>query len=43
MDAAIDNALDMFNRIEGNPKQDDIESGAKGDDGQASGISDSLN
>lgn len=26
MDAAINNALDMFNQIEGSPKQDDIES-----------------
>lgn len=51
MDAAIDNALNMFNEIEGHPKQEDIEddagSGTKEKDakkkGTASVLSDSLN
>ena len=50
MDAAIDNALDMFNEIEGSPKQPDIEDGKASGDGKkkakagtASTVSDSIN
>lgn len=47
MDAAIDNALDMFDEIEGSPKQPDIDDGDDGDEkekkGKASTVSDSIN
>jgi len=47
MDAAIDNALDMFNEIEGSPKQPDIDDdndddGKKIKKGKASTVSDSI-
>jgi UDP-galactopyranose mutase len=42
MDAAIDNALDMFNQMEGHPKQPDIEDENTENSGTASTVSDSL-
>lgn len=42
MDAAIDNALNMFNDIEGHPKQPDIDDGKGNGDTQASTVSDSV-
>mmetsp|Transcript_28706 Transcript_28706/g.43389 ORF Transcript_28706/g.43389 Transcript_28706/m.43389 type:complete len:496 (-) Transcript_28706:73-1560(-) len=42
MDAAIDNVLNMFNEIEGHPKQPDIEDGKAQGDEKASTLSDSV-
>lgn len=42
MDAAIDNALETFNKIENHPKQDDIEGAGTGAGGRASTVSDSI-
>jgi len=42
MDAAIDNALNMFNQIEGSPKQPDIEGDENNKKGAASTVSDSI-
>ena len=42
MDAAIDNALDVFNEIEGHPRQDDIEIEGEDEKGKPSVVSDSI-
>ena len=42
MDAAIDNALDMFNKMEGSPKQPDIDVIENDRKGNASAVSDSI-